>query len=244
MATEHSWEFDSSLEGWASASSEEMGGEVYWNSGELRIGITNNYVHFDSPRLEIDTSDRHAICIRYKYIGTSKFGKVVLQSKANKQLPDLGTIDHNLANWDNTTNSNTLQDVRFNLVNDGQWHTTYAHFQYKNKNHTLVRLFDDVLNLVRIYPAVYTKKVDAMGHAMHIDYMRLLSSPAIERVTGCNGEQYSSTYEFEGEECVEPANANSFNSNSLSYTHVHSHAHTHTRKHANTQQINVTRFRV
>ena len=213
MATEHSWEFTKSLEGWGSAASSEMGGEVYWSSGSLRVGITNNFVHFDSPRLKIDTRDRHVLCIRYKYVGSASSGRVVLKSNGDGDLTDPVTIDHSVADWDNTTSTEKLQDVRFPIEGDGKWHTTYAHFQYKDSNHTLVRLFDDVLNQMRIYPAIYNKRANVVGHAMHIDYLRLLSSPAIERVTGCNGEQYSKSYEFDELEYqveMETGNLNGF----------------------------------
>ena len=204
-ATEHSWEFnDGSLEGWGSAASSEQGGEVYASGGEMRISITNSNIHFDSPRLQIITKDRHALAIRYKYVGSSHFGKVTLQSKANNLLPDLGTMDHSVANWENTTwnasaTGDRLQDVRFPIIPDGQWHTTYANFQYKNANQTLIRVFDEVLNQIRVHPALYTKKENALGHTFHIDFIRLVSAPAIERITGCNGEKYSDLYDFGNE---------------------------------------------
>ena len=70
IAADVSWEFTDGLEGWASATYNEMQAEVYHKNGEMRIKVNGGEPHFDSPPLflPIGNETRHAVVIRYRYI--------------------------------------------------------------------------------------------------------------------------------------------------------------------------------
>jgi hypothetical protein len=52
------WDFGEGLEGWAAAADNEMQAEVQDGGGLLRGVITGSHPYVDSPKLEIQATDR------------------------------------------------------------------------------------------------------------------------------------------------------------------------------------------
>ena len=208
LALTASWEFkDNNLHGWGAASSSEMQAEVMSVAGEMRIIINGDEPSVDSPRLKIATPDRYAVALKYRYVGPSTVGKIRLRGNED---PDSypAELDPSLITWEpKLGNTDYFRDIYYPIIGDGQWRTTYASFQVKEDG-ILDRTFDETLTQMRLYPATFREEKDEdgniisssvspiIGNAFHVDWIRLVSSPVITRVTGCNGEKYASTFDF------------------------------------------------
>ena len=160
-------------------------------------------------------SSRATISVRYKYSGPSNVGKFVLRgSKVDVEiLKDSPSVDISSISWDPSTAPATdiFEIVYFPVVGDGTWRTTYANFQVEGDpdaspgSKPLVRVFNETLTQIRMYPVAgrpagtgFPASLDPIpGSSFHVDWIRLSNSPAVTRVTGCNGETYSSTSTFE-----------------------------------------------
>ena len=121
----------------------------------------------------------------------------------------LSSTDPSKTTWDATgTSTDTFTDIFYPIVGDGSWRTTYASFQNKHNNGTLARTFSSNLKQIRVYPAVArpadsgtppkfpSSVAPARGETFNVDWIRLVNSPVIERVTGCYGEKYSDVVDF------------------------------------------------
>jgi hypothetical protein len=209
LATAISWSFNDGTEGWGAASDTEMNAHVYTSSGSLRVAIAGSNPHLDSPALLLQASDRHTLALRYKYTGRSNVGKFVLRGNtaANAKKPEY--VDYKDADWVAKSGSTDFfEDIYFPVIGDGQWRVAYASFQTKDtETNTLTRFFEETLQQIRLHPVVARNadSVDgkwiespapSLGTAVLIDWIELMSAPVIERVTGCNGEQYHSTIDF------------------------------------------------
>lgn len=93
-----SWDFNTrDREGWANATSEEMGMQVRIESGELRSTILSWNPHLDSPVMLIPTTRRHFVVFRMMYFGSATKANLLL-----KYGPSVGHQQHYdelKANW-------------------------------------------------------------------------------------------------------------------------------------------------
>lgn len=65
-----SWDFDSSAEAWARASSVEMDAEVQWkSSGTIRGTVRGPAPHLDSPGFRVFATNRHYVVMRMRSSG-------------------------------------------------------------------------------------------------------------------------------------------------------------------------------
>lgn len=194
MAADVTWEMTYGLEGWAQATSEEMHAETYHMSGEMRISIEGPEAHIDSPRMRIAIGDKQAIAIRYRFVGPSKFGKIRL--RGGKTMPDI--VDHGFTDWgeEGSTSTDDFFDVYFPIVGDGLWHIGYAKIGWENKS--AMDILNGTLTQMRLWPGCLRnakKKVESSepprsGNVFHIDWIRLVRAPIINRITGCSGEKH------------------------------------------------------
>ena len=215
MALDASWEFKGSLDGWATSSAtfNEMQANVFHENGEMRIQFlketTPNEAHIDSPAMFIHTSDRQSITLRYRYVGNCRYGKIRL--RGGEKMP--GNTDEGLNTWDVFSNSTDyFSDIFFPINGNGNWHTAYAYFDSK-KNGILISKFSGNLTQMRIWPATYSLPIfedsdkqkkdihfssmeSKLGQSFHIDWIRLVRGPLIERITGCAGEKYYKSFPF------------------------------------------------
>lgn len=68
-----SWDFNSSSEAWARASSVEMDAEVQWKpSGTIRGTVRGSAPHLDSPGFRLLTTDRHYVVVRMRSSGAGE----------------------------------------------------------------------------------------------------------------------------------------------------------------------------
>lgn len=68
-----SWDFDSSAEAWARASSVEMDAEVQWKpSGTIRGTVRGPSPHVDSPIFRVLATDRHHVVLRMRSSGAGE----------------------------------------------------------------------------------------------------------------------------------------------------------------------------
>ena len=136
-------------------------------------------------------------------------GKFLLRgSKADTAiLRDSPSVDVTSISWDpaDAPATDTFATVYFPVIGDGQWRTTYGTFQEQlNATTPLDRIFNGTLTQIRMYPATargstaeyMSSPPPIPGTSFHIDWIRLANSPVVTRVTGCNGETYSSTRRF------------------------------------------------
>ncbi|CAM9514142.1 unnamed protein product, partial [Laminaria digitata] len=90
-----SWEFDSSADGWAKASSIEMDAEVQWKpAGVVRGTVRGPSPHVDSPNFRILTNDRHHVAMRMRSSGVATVGRLALRAGGEP-----GETDHGLNAW-------------------------------------------------------------------------------------------------------------------------------------------------
>lgn len=69
-----SWNFDSSAEAWARASSVEMDAEVQWKPlGTIRGTVRGPTPHLDSPGFRVLATDRHYVVVRMRSSGAGKY---------------------------------------------------------------------------------------------------------------------------------------------------------------------------
>ncbi|CAM9683580.1 unnamed protein product, partial [Pylaiella littoralis] len=95
-----SWDFDSSAEAWARASSVEMDAEVQWkSSGTIRGTVRGPAPHLDSPGFRVFATNRHYVVMRMRSSGAATLGRVELRTG---RIP--GVMDHSLNPW--TTRGN------------------------------------------------------------------------------------------------------------------------------------------
>ena len=177
-----------------------MSAHVHAESGSLLVSFSGEDPHLDSGRMRVLTNDRHAVAIRYKYTGGCNVGKVVLRGNTEGNAVDPVYVDDSAASWTaGESGTDFFEEVFFPIVGDGEWRTTYARFQARDPDGVLVRAFDGVLQQIRLHPAA-DRAADpggsypssprpVVGTAVRIDWMELASAPAVERVTGCNGER-------------------------------------------------------
>lgn len=167
--------------------------------------------HVDSPPIFLSSIPlQQVVAIRYRYVGDQRRGK--LRLRGGSQPPP----SHNSA-WDvpsNTTNGTIMvttddyfADVFYSVRGDGKWHTTYAYFSASvmddhHNNATEVTPFTGNLTQMRLFPATSSipssisshsnnSNNNKSGQSFHIDWIRLVRGPSVQRVTGCKGEQHS-----------------------------------------------------
>jgi len=205
LASSLTYSFTDSTSGWTTnAASTETHAHIYSQSGSLHIAITSPNPHLDSPPLLLRTDDRHTIALRYKYSGQSTVGKFTLRGNTASDATNPVYVDYHDIVWEASGSSTDFfEDIYYPVIGDGQWHTTYASFQTK-VNGTLTRFFDETLQQIRMHPVTQRDKDEGIeaspapkaATAFIVDWIEVVSAPAVERVTGCNGEQYHSTIDF------------------------------------------------
>lgn len=93
-----SWDFNAGvLDGWANATSEEMGIETRVEDGELRASINQWNPHFNSPTMFIQTTNRHYCVLRMMYFGGATNGNMLM--KYGPSLPHRQNIDELKSTW-------------------------------------------------------------------------------------------------------------------------------------------------
>ncbi|CAM9532082.1 unnamed protein product, partial [Ectocarpus sp. 12 AP-2014] len=103
-AIEVSWDFDSSTDAWARASSVEMDAEVQWKpSGTIRGTVRGPSPHVDSPIFRVSATDRHHVVLRMRSRGAATLGRVELRTG---RLPE--TTDHGLNPWTTRDNASVV----------------------------------------------------------------------------------------------------------------------------------------
>jgi len=201
IAQDVGWEFTDGLEGWASATRTEMKVSTlsHHPSGELRMSFASSAggggkqrPHFDSPWLDIPIRERQTVAMRYRYVGDGTRGKVRLRLGSSDD--DGVLVDHGFADWgseDGSDENGNFLNVLFPVVGGGRWEVTYAHIDKVGDGRTMKVEREGNVTQMRIYPVTSDTPASAqLGHAFHVDWIRLLRGPVIHRVTGCSGEQY------------------------------------------------------
>jgi len=123
VASDVSWDFSRGMEGWGSATTNEMQAEVSHMNGELVMDIEGNEPHIDSPIFAIHVREKQAVVLRYKFVGSSLSGKVrirrgqTLENVGNRIL-DLGQSDLKKNSTDGKSN---FSDILFPIIGDGLW---------------------------------------------------------------------------------------------------------------------------
>ena len=138
------------------------------SDGTLKISSGDSFV-INSPRIHLPlTDDRHSIVMRYRSISSSakSQGKFGLSV-----ILDDGVVE---------SSSTSIIDVPFPIAGNGNWKTVYLPIEINESNMTLVGL---------------SLEATANG-ALNIDFLRIARRPLIQRVSGCNGEVYSSSSSF------------------------------------------------
>uniref|UniRef100_A0A7S2PFY5 Fibronectin type-III domain-containing protein n=1 Tax=Leptocylindrus danicus TaxID=163516 RepID=A0A7S2PFY5_9STRA len=184
-----SWDFIDGKEGWAEATLTEMQAEVSHYSGQLRLKFTGQEVHFDSPLMNLYTSERQTFVIRYRYIGESRSGKVTLYGI--KEAADGSMSDEQ---------GLSAVDLYFPIIGDGLFHESYATFYEMPFFNVVKNKFHGSLHRLRVSPGLFREKISkepSVGEIFFIDWIRIVRGPIIERVLGCPGESFSSTRDFE-----------------------------------------------
>ena len=183
------WEFNEGLEGWGQATSNEMQLAVYHMGDEMWIDIEGPDAHIDSPNMNVTIGLRQTVALRYRYIGSSIFGKLrVTTSK----------LEHGR----DENHGGGFFDTYFPIIGDGRWHIGYAHI-YLNEEKVSVALNNTITQL-RLWPGCHRvsdkswEQSDAphSGNAFQIDWFRLVRAPVLNRVTGCNGEKFARDEDF------------------------------------------------
>jgi hypothetical protein len=222
IAADVTWEFNHGLEGWGQATSTEMKAEVYHMGGEMKVeilapapsvnGIADDVhvvtAHLDSPVLNVPIGERETLALRYRFDGPSKFGKIRLRGF---HVPD--AVDHGFVDWGNELggeqdghdHGHGFLDVYFPIVGDGLWHIGYAEIE---KGNDVKKMLNGTITQIRLWPGCHrqqnsgSKPSEASiapmeGNSFHIDWIRLVRAPVINRVTGCAGEKYFHTKSME-----------------------------------------------
>ena len=97
-----SWDFtNQDYDGWANATSEEMGMEVVSINDELRCSIIQEYPNIDSPQLFLKLTSRHYIVMRMSYFGASSTAKFLLKSGTG--VSGRSHRDHGRSYWSTKT---------------------------------------------------------------------------------------------------------------------------------------------
>ena len=119
-----------------------------------------------------------------------------------------------------------FHDVYFPIKGDGKWRITYAKVNWNDFEGNLRDRFNNTITQMRIWPAVHRQEsISKMpqkvfkfspsssvrldddenvefspatqnGNSFHIDWIRIVRGPFINRVTGCFGEKYSNNELF------------------------------------------------
>jgi hypothetical protein len=185
VASDVTWEYQYGLEGWAKATSTEMNAEVYHMGGEMRIEIlgssTNHDPFVDSPQMMVPLGIRQHFTLRYRFYGKSKFAKIRLY----------GINSSNDSNMHQKNNVGSL-DVHFPILGDGLWHVAYAEIG-NSYNDATGKNVNGTISKIRLWPGFAYQGhsvAPSKGNSFHIDWIRLVRAPVINRVTGCAGEKY------------------------------------------------------
>lgn len=189
------WEFIDGLEGWGQATSNEMQADVYQMGDEMWIdknGPDESYI--DSPFMKITRIEKEqTVAIRYRYVGKSRYGKLRLYGKA------LGNSTTAL----DQSKVKDFIDFHFPIIGDSHWHIGYIPFQsegYIGKEPFPIQS----IYQMRLWPGIHrnsSKKWEQShapqsGDAFQIDWIRLVRSPIVDRITGCNGLKLSKDNKF------------------------------------------------
>lgn len=113
------------------------------------------------------------------------------------------TVDYGHSNWDrqmsNSSNYFSPNDIMFSIVGNGKWGLTYAYL-YNTKKSEENPIFNGNLTQMRIWPATQTNDFSPNeGNSFHVDWIRIVRAPIIERIKGCRGEKYSNVADFHDE---------------------------------------------
>ncbi len=195
IASDTTWEFKYGLEGWAQATSTEMYAKVYHMGGEMRIKILSTSLgnaalgaHVDSPIMSVPIGERETLVMRYRFVGPSTFGKIRLRGGPN--IPDV--IDHGFVDWGNDeVSEDGFVNEYFPLVGDGLWHIGYA--EIENERNDVMTKLNGTITQIRLWPGHHHgghSIPPVKGNSLHVDWIRLVRAPVINRVTGCAGEKY------------------------------------------------------
>ena len=214
IAADTTWEFKDGLEEWAQATSTEMNAQVYHMGDEMRIEIlgssstsvvddhnsnnNDNLAHLDSPVMNVPIGKRQTLALRYRFDGPSTFGKIRL--RGGFDIPNV--IDHGFLHWgnDNGEDEKGFLNVYFPIIGDGLWHIGYA--EIDNGHNDIATKLNNTITQIRLWPGCYLHESSISpkkGNLFHIDWIRLVRAPVINRVTGCAGEKY-----FDNEELKNP----------------------------------------
>ena len=179
------WDFRFGLEGWAKATSNEMNAFVTNEDSLMMIRLyedSREKAFISSPPIHFQTGERQAFVIRYKYVGSGIFGKLVLSG-----ISDTGNI--------------TELQLNFPIEGDGLWHKGYVKLylveggDFENDKN----LFPGILERITIHPTISFKDGNKTqrGEVFEVDWIRLVRGPIIHSVTGCaGGVMYSTEKNF------------------------------------------------
>ena len=145
------WTFSGgSKDGWGLWNSGQQDAEVESVAGHLRIAITGPSPYVDSPRMHLNAWDRMALVVRYRFLGPSNVGKLVLRGNSDAAILSDPSYMRPGRSWTSGADGDVLTDVYFPVVGDGEWRTTYARFADQiNATQPLERAFNGTLTQIR-----------------------------------------------------------------------------------------------
>jgi len=197
LVADTTWEFTYGLEGWAEATTTEMNADVYHMGGEMRIKVLSSssssggdasIAHIDSPLMSLPIGERETFVLRYRFDGPSKYAKIRLRGDFNAPHP----ASHDFMSWGGDGNMDDgFIDLYFPIVGDGLWHIGYS--EIENKQNRARSKLNGKITQIRLWPGYHYNDFSippVTGNSFHVDWIRLIRAPVINRVTGCAGEKY------------------------------------------------------
>lgn len=174
IAVDASWDFEDGFEGWYSLSRDAMISHLGYSIG---IDITGELPVIQSPNFNISIEKSVTIILRYRYTGSSSFGKFSL--------------------YGGKENDSDQIELFFPLTSGGQWHLTYAHDLSESQLFSL----NGTLTSLQLYPGCerrpsptnFESLPPSPGQGFELDWIRILRGPpVINRITGCSGNDGNS----------------------------------------------------
>ena len=174
--TDVRYEFTRGLEGWGRATSNEMQASVSPRGDEVWIDVEGSQPFVDSPPMNVTISPGQYLVMRFRHVGLSSSGKIALTMVDESQV-----------------------DFYFRTL-ETSWRIAYLNIEGDQQEHVGKKIMK-----VRLYPGVHRSSHKVWeqsigpdsGDGFQIDWLRIVRSPIIHRITGCKGVKYSNDYGFD-----------------------------------------------